>query len=84
MHPSRSSAKVSFYFPGIRSGESAGGSLVGIVPSGFTFTGVSGTFTWAGEEVEMFGKRLRHSLRLLPGTEPSHLSDNKQTAGLDA
>lgn len=54
--------------------------MVGIVPGGFTFTGVSGTFTWAGEEVEMFGGRPRHSLRLLPDTEPSHLSDNKETA----
>ena len=60
------------YFPGTRSGESAGGFLVGIVPSGFIFTDVSGTFTWAGEEVEMLGERLRHSLHLLPGTEPSH------------
>ena len=59
-------------FPGTRSGESAGGFLVGIVPSGFIFTDVSGTFTWAGEEVEMLGERLRHSLHLLLGTEPSH------------
>lgn len=46
--------------------------MVGIVPSGFIFTDVSGTFTWAGEEVEMLGERLRHSLHLLLGTEPSH------------
>ena len=60
------------YFPGTRSGESAGGFLVGIAPSGFIFTDVSGTFTWAGEEAEMLGERLRHSLLLLLGTEPSH------------
>ena len=64
--------------PGTRSGESAGGFSVGIVPNGSIFTNVSGIFTWAGEEVEILGERPRHSLRLLPGTEPSHQSDNKQ------
>lgn len=67
-----------FHFPGTGGGESAGGSLVGVVPGGSTFTGVSGTFTWAGEEVGMLGETPRHFLRLLPGTEPSHWGQNKQ------
>ena len=70
-------------FPVPRSGESACGFLVGIVPGGFIFTDVSGTFTWAGEEVEILGEKLRHSLRSSPGAETSHQSNNKQTTGLD-
>ena len=62
------------YLPGTRSGESAGGFLVGIVPGGFIFTDVSGTFTWAGEEVEILGERLRLSLRLLPGAERQQIN----------
>ena len=61
-----------FHFPGTRSGESAGGSLVGIVPGGSIFSDMSGTFTWALEEVEMVGESPRHSLRLLPGPESSY------------
>lgn len=57
------------YFLGIRSGEFVGGFLVGIVFSGFIFIDVSGIFIWVGEEVEMFGERLRYFLYLLLGIE---------------
>lgn len=59
-----------YVFPGTRSGESAGGSLVGIVSGGSIFTVMNGSFIW--EEVQMFGESPRHSLRLLPGPEAFH------------
>ena len=59
-----------FYFSDTRSGGSVGGSLDGIVPGGFTFTTVSGTCAWAGEEAEILGEKPKHFLPLLQENEP--------------
>ena len=63
------------YFLDTRSGESVGGSLVGIVPAGSTFTSTSGICAWAGAAVATRGERPRHSLPSLPENETLELEN---------